>query len=200
MSFFFKDFAETDYNGKNVCNILTAFFLKRLNYNKKVLYQQYSIEDKDIPEYLSKKFYGSEKFYWSFLIINDIIDPYCEWVIDYETLERFVVKKYKDGIVKRVKNETNDIVNVVVPHSIGLYGIHHFYNILTDRICDEVDDEYYRYIYGLDPKLIGERIIPVTNFEYERDLNEKNRQISIVDPRQIVKLEDDFRKMLRGDE
>lgn len=183
-----------DNEEKKVTNILSAFFYRRMAFQKTLFFQQYTIKDEDIPESLSNTIYKSPLYYWSFLTLNNAIDPYTDWVMPGDTLDSFVEKKYRVGRI--IKKKTG---NEILPLSSGKYGIHHFYNINTERVCDDIDDEYYRMKYQEDPLSIGQNIIPVTNIAYEKEDNFKRRTITIVNPRMILKFEDDFKKMLKGD-
>lgn len=199
MAFFFKKFDKIEYafigdsdQRKQVTNILTAFFLSKITSNRSVLFQKYSVRDDDSIESLSDKLYDSPSHYWTLLFVNNIIDPFSEWAKDSFILEKFVAKKYENG--KQIAKKDGSMMTV--PHSSGSGGIHHFININTDRICDDVEDEFYREKYSNDPKSIGKNIIPVTNLEYEKDIDISKREIQIVSKNFILDFEEDFYRML----
>lgn len=199
--FFFYKFPKTDYafisdptQKRQVTNILTAFFLRKVGSLKKMLFQKYTIRDDDSIESLSEKLYKDPLHYWTLLVVNDIIDPYSEWAKPFDILEKFVTKKYADG----VQSQKVDGTITTLPASQGLEGVHHFFNVMTDRVCDDVEDEYYRSIWLQDPARIGKNIIPVTNFEYEREVDISKRQIMAVLPVHVTRFEEDFAKMLQG--
>lgn len=201
MAFFFKKFPKTEYSfinnpqaKKTVTNILTAFFLRKMGFNRILMYDYYSVKDNDTPESLSEYFYKSALHYWTLLIINDIIDPYTEWAMPSDILEKFTAKKYKDG--RKLKKVDGTLYQI--PFSDGLTGIHHFINIQTGRQCDDYEDEYYRSLYAIDPVKLGNNIIPVSNLSYESDINLERRQIFLINRMQITSFEEDFRKMLSG--
>jgi len=201
MAFFFKKFPKIEYafindpkNKKNVTNILTAFFLRKLGFNRTLMYEVYTVKDNDTPETLSYNAYKSPMHYWTILIVNNIIDPYTEWAMRSDVIENFVAKKYKDG--KRLKRVDGTFYQI--PFSDGVDGIHHFINIQTGRQCDEYEDSYYRELYAENPENLGNNIIPVSNLTYESDLNLEKRQIYLVNRVQITSFEEDFRKMLSG--
>jgi hypothetical protein len=201
MAFFFKKFPKTEYafindpkNKKTVTNILTAFFLRKLGFNQNLMYESYVIKDNDTLESLSNMIYKTPLHYWTILVVNDIIDPYTEWAMPSDILEKFTAKKYKDG--KKLKRTDGTFYQI--PFSAGIEGIHHFFNIQTGRQCDEFEDAYYREMYELNPAYLGNNIIPVSNLSYESDLNLKKRQIYLVNRNQITSFEEDFNKMLSG--
>lgn len=199
MAFFFKKFDKIGYSfindpnqKKQVTNILTAFFLRKVSSYKSLIFQKYSVRDDDSIESLSDKVYDNPMHYWTFLVVNNIIDPFSEWAKDSYILEKFVAKKYKVG--KQIKKK--DGTTVTIPFSSGTGGIHHFINIKTGRRCDDVEDAFYRERYAIDPKSIGKNIIPVTNLAYEQELDLEKREISIVAKKFILDFEEDFSKML----
>lgn len=198
---FFKKFPKIDYalisdpkTEKKVTNILTSFFLRKMTYRKSLFFQQYFLKDEDIPESLSYDVYHNVLHYWTILVINKIVDPYSEWVLPTNVLEKFVEKKYKNGIKLKLKDGST----FTKSHSAGSGGIHHFFNIQTGRLCDDVDDEIYREIWSENPRAIGENIIPVTNLIFEKDENFKKRKITLISPNQMNRFEEDFSKMLEG--
>lgn len=201
MAYFFKKFEKIDYafisdpsNRKQVTNILTSFFLRKVKSFKSVIFQKYTVRDDDSIESLSDKLYSSPLHYWTLLIINDIIDPFSEWAKDSYLLEKFVAKKYAEG--RKVFKSDGSIDTV--PFSSGLGGIHHFMNINTGRVCDDVEDEFYREKYAANPASIGKNIIPVTNIQFESDLDLERRSICIVSKNHLIEFEENFNQMLSG--
>ena len=199
MAFFFKNFDTIGYgfinnlgNKKHVTNILTAFFVRKVSGYKALLFQKYSLRDDGSIESLSDKLYSTPLHYWTFLVVNDIIDPFSEWSKNSYLLEKFTERKYREG--KKLKKLDGTVTTV--PFSSGTGGIHHFININTGRVCDDVEDEFYREKYANDPKSIGKNIIPVTNLSYESELDLQKREINIVDKKYILDFEEDFSKML----
>lgn len=201
MAFFFKKFPKTNYafindpkSKKITTNILTAFFLRKMGVNRVFMYETYTVKDNDTPETLSNNIYKSPLHYWTILIINDIIDPFTEWAMPADILEKFTAKKYKDG--RRL--EKVDGTFYQIPFSDGAGGIHHFINVQTGRQCDEYEDAYYRELYAENPAYLGNNILPVSNLSYEGDINLKKRQVFLVNRMHVTSFEEDFRKMLSG--
>lgn len=197
--FFFSKFPKTEYamassEKKQVTNILTAFFLRKVGSLKKMLFQKYTVRDDDSVESLSEKLYKDPMHYWSLLVVNDIVDPYSEWAKPFNILEKFVAKKYANGLqIQKADGTVQTLAG-----SAGSGGVHHFFNIMTDRRCDDVEDAYYRAIWVQDPNRVGKNIIPVSNFEYEREIDIERRSILAILPGHITRFEEDFSKMLQG--
>lgn len=196
--FFFTNFPIIDYtiepNTKQVTDILTAFFLRRVEGLRTAFFHQYIIKDEDTPESLSYKLYKDPLYYWSLLISNDIINPYTEWVIPSSAIMGYVEKKYQYGIRNKLIDGTYRTLDL----SIGINGIHHFIQDDTGDTCDEVDDILYRsLLYTLAWNSVT-NITPVTNIEFEQTDNLQKRIILVVAPQNITQFQDKFSKMLKG--
>jgi hypothetical protein len=200
MSFFFTKFPKTTYKQPGssketvVTNILSAFFLRKIQALKSTIFQKYIVRDDDSIESLADKLYSDTRDYWVNLLVNDIIDPYTEWSMTHSVMQKFVERKYIHGIqFKKADGTTHTL-----PSSEGVGGLHHFFNVQTGRVCDDVEDGYYRSIWLIDPTQVGMNIIPVTNFEYEWQKNLDRRSIFVVAPNRVARFKDDFTNMLRG--
>jgi hypothetical protein len=199
---FFQKFQKIPYafiddpkDSKFVTNILSAFHLKRMKSNKSLIFQSYTLKDTDTPEKLALDLFQNYQYYWTTLVLNGIIDPFYEWVMDNETLVDFTTKKYVDGIPIKLANGTTEPLLL----SEGLNGIHHFINVDLDNLqVDEYDDRFYRELYDADPTSIGDNIVPVTNLTYEQEINLSSRIQSIVNPRLISTFVESYNKMIQG--
>lgn len=200
-SFFFGLFPKMDYqmigvkdDEKRVTNILTSFHLKKLPSTKSLIFQFYSLKDSDIPESVAEVLYGNYQHYWTILVVNDIVDPYSEWIMDNETLEAFTAKKYENGVIIKKADGSEDTLLL----SEGINGIHHFINVQTEEIIDDYNDGEYRILYDADPDSIGENIAPVTNLAYEESVNMSHRERQVVAPRLMNNFRRDYENMIRG--
>ena len=90
----FSKFPKVSYMGKDVTDITV-----RLNFIQKIkdnvsLFQHYNIQNNEKPEDVAYKLYGDPALYWVILYINDIIDPYYDWLLSDKRLYEYVVNKY----------------------------------------------------------------------------------------------------------
>lgn len=219
---FFNKFGKIGYSiegyDKQVVNIITAFFLRKININNALAFSNFSVLEGNTPESVSYELYKDSWMYWSILLANDIIDPYSEWVMDQEALEEFVARKYKDGVQFKVTEEDGSTAIRTLKRSVGVNGIHHFINVSTDRIYDEVDDEYFRGFYPNDNEEVFDEdafkaelieqglddfaalVVPVSNFEYEKELNINRKFIFTVNSNLIGYFQSDFDEILKGED
>ena len=111
MKTFFQDFPKTtmiiDGIPHLITDITTAYQLITNKSENIFFYQKYFIADGETPETISHKIYNDSVYYWTILMVNNIINPYTEWV------------KYGQPFLNWIDNK----------YSTGLYGIHHFYNV-----------------------------------------------------------------------
>ena len=76
---FFKNFPKTVYSIDNG-NIIIPDLFRRVAPNEKIsdsfLMDLYYVKDGETPESISYDFYDTVEFYWTILLVNEIIDPY----------------------------------------------------------------------------------------------------------------------------
>tara|TARA_Y100000768_G_scaffold264311_1_gene201697 strand:+ start:8417 stop:9115 length:699 start_codon:yes stop_codon:yes gene_type:complete len=146
-------------------------------FREETLYTRYVIQNGERPDQVSYKFYGDEQYYWILLQINEITDYYTEWPLSETELTEFVNKKY-GGFV-------------------GAEKIHHYQTVETydkstppNRVLPGglTVPENYKFTY---PDTPGSDIfltsfpIAVTNYDYERQVNELKSEIFILDKKYI---------------
>lgn len=161
---FFGRFKNENYSigdfHSRVTDITIAFIAKRIQIDETYLVQKYIIKDSDTPESIALELYSDETLHWVVLFLNNIVDPLCEWCMDSQKVLLMTERKYTNGSG----------------------GIHHFYDTMTNRVCDDVDDSLYR-----NSTSYPSEIHPVTNLEYELNENDKRREIVVINPAVISK-------------
>lgn len=192
---FFNKFKTTNYKiddvNKMTTDIITGFVLDKYITTKSISYAELEIDEGSLPESISYDNYNDTVHYWTILLANKIVNPYLEWIMSISVLTNFVEKKYQYGIRQKNKNGTW----TVLPASIGMNGIHHFKNLLTNTICDDVDDKNYRNVYVTNPTgfdTLHPNIFKITNLEYERNVNLKYKNIGIISSQNLMQFEQDF--------
>lgn len=169
---YFRKFLTLPYGGSEVQNILTAVLPSRLNIDKSFVYQSHTVADGESAESLSEKLYGTSHHYWTIFVINAVINPYTDWPLASDVIEEFVDKKYGDK-----------------------YAIHHFWDNQKNRIVDDFDDAEFRLV---PVSTLPFYIIPVSNLEYETDLNNRRREIVVVNPRYIDRFVEAYNDAIQG--
>lgn len=139
---YFSAFPLTLYSFDNKSDpIILTHILRRFKFREKVKsliqeWEQHVVSDNETPELVSMRFYGETKYHWLILLFNDITDPFTEWVMDSNTLERYVARKYDDpnGVHHYEKNGR------VVPASVENAVL------VTNRQYEILVNEFHRRI------------------------------------------------------
>ena len=94
---YFSGFPTTISGGRDLVNITIRLNLLNKVKTNVVLFQTIEINDRQRPEDIARDYYGDTNLYWIVLFINDIIDPYYDWVLSDNRFFEFVKKKYGDS-------------------------------------------------------------------------------------------------------
>jgi len=137
-------------------------------------FEKYKIVGNDRPDNVAYDVYNDATLDWVILLCNNIVNIQTEWPMEQNTLDAFLLSKYGDydtlfnGIHHYETIEVRNSQDFVVL-SAGLqvpsdYSIS-FYDYLTDTQIERRDI-----------------LIPVTNYEYEENLENNKRNIFILKP------------------
>lgn len=157
----------------SLTNICISILLKRVNIDKTYLYQDVLIQVNDTPESISDRIYKTPKYWWVVLVVNSIVDPFYGMALESDIIVKVARKKYGD------ENK-----------------IHHFKNILEDRICDDLSSRKYQKDYDDGVKL-PHYIIPVSNLDYEQEKNIGRMKIKAINPKFVSSFEEIFKGLLK---
>jgi hypothetical protein len=151
---------------------------------------KYTVQNGETPEIISKKIYGSPEWYWTILILNNIIDMNNDWpVSDYE-LDISIEKKYgqnQDDVKYWETRELYEGSNRILEGGIIIE-----YN---EGRSEQQAVGYYPSYYNEQNQLVdvftlttpngilltrSEIMTPVTNREFEYRENEKKKDIFLI--------------------
>ena len=159
--------SETDV--KQISDIYTnRFNMENIPLKKEHIYKRYRIEGDTKPEILAKQLYGDFTYNWVILMLNGMTDPFLDFPMTTRELYDYVKRKYGQD---------------------NIYSHHHYHDTKRDVPLDEIRVKNYLNLLEdkkKDPKVeIPIEIVAINNFDYEDDLNNKKRDIVIVNPRYI---------------
>ena len=184
---YFRDFPNIDYalrankagktEGIQIKDYFNLLKVRADVFREDTLYSPYTIKNGQRPDQISYDFYGDEQFYWVILQINDITDYYNEWPLSENELTAFVYKKYGGAA--------------------GAGGIHHYETVpVFDTQEPPVQllpgalevPENFVFTYPTAPgstTYLTSTPISVSNYQYERDINDMKSQIYLLDKKYI---------------
>lgn len=210
MAKYFRYFPSSLYSLENrptstdlVTNIMTRFkFDDSLKEDMSSFYQ-YAIQEGESPEMIAHKLYGNVEDHWIILLFNNIVDPYFDWPMRQNVLNKYIEQKYLPNVTDGstgVKWAANNIKSYYITEtrtnaSTGT-------KIVEKR---ETDVETYTNINPSKDDIIldtGETItLEVTKsyttyLQYEIDLNETKRTINLIKPELVGLIKKEFKKVI----
>lgn len=180
----FTVFGTTIYNDVNMANIFV-----NLNHYYNILktefdLREYQISGDDRPESLSNELYGDPNLYWVFFLINEITDPFYDWILSMNTTQTNIDYRWQfvgggDQIDHHVDESGRQWFNVIEYPD----GSKNWYSKGADGEADK-----FMY-FGT--------MIPVTITEHQHNINEDKRNIKIVQPKDIRRFVDRLVALVR---
>lgn len=154
--------------------------------NNKCLYYKYRITDDMRPEILSYKYYGTPNHVWALYYANNIFDPVVEWPLDTKQFSKYIVSKY-GSLQKASAEKTED-------GKINYNSIHHYLFIdKTTNLQYEIDKDTFITEGLTNPNAVK----AVTFYDYEYAVNEKKRDIKILDQTYLTNILNEFYNLFK---
>jgi len=106
-------------------NILQKVNIRQSIKDATEAFVEYELVDGDRPEIIAHKVYGSVNYHWVVLLMNDIVNPYYDWILQEDEVEKLIDKRY--GVVNRS-------------------ALHHYVDSDGDEIVDEGNIEQLQFV------------------------------------------------------
>ena len=175
---FFSKFNKIDYLGKQAVNITQSVILKYKTMYNTTLWQFHTVVEGETPETIADKYYGNATDHWVILLVNNIVDPYFDWVLSNRELVAMVESSYGANMVDKV---------------------HHLVDLTTKKQVDQATTRNYVTDDGIVFKALPANYSPVSNLEYENALNDAKRDIKILSPRYLQDFKNQFEDQMKGE-
>jgi len=173
-----------------VKNLFKRVFLREDIYQNLTFFEKYSVVGDDRPDNVAAEIYEDSSLDWLILLANNIVNIPNEWPLGQADFNRYLLDKYND--------DYNLIYN----------GIHHYETVEVKdsneviivpaglEVAADFETTYYDYFIG---GLTTENDItrPITNFQYEENLENKKREIFILRPEYISIVLDDIQDIAK---
>lgn len=200
---YFNYFPKTLYNYTessvdSVTNLTSKIKFDDNIVDNSVAYYEYDIQDGETPEIIASNIYDDPEKHWAILMINDIINPQTDWLMNQSSLNLYIDEKYKDNANISI-NETG--------LEWARTNIHSYYKIQTKTNNSEniktitkiqIDQNTYSNLTSsvVNYELSGGESFTLktekeqkTYYQHEVDENEKKRTIKLL-KREVVDLLD----------
>jgi len=98
MDNFFKHFPLVQY-GNNVSNTVSVNIFAKVAFQKTIqqnfeIFHPYTIKEGDRADTIAYLYYGDAGYDWLVYFSNNVVDPYYDWHMDNDSLNRFISDKY----------------------------------------------------------------------------------------------------------
>lgn len=180
--YYFSTFPLTTYSVNNTApvvaiDITKRFTLRQLIKDTAAVYYTYHVQDGERPDVIADRFYKDSRLDWLVLMVNEIQDPQFKWVMDYNTLNQYIIQKY--GSVSNAMGQNHHYEQIVQAKTMKRNDDGEMVNI--PEISVVVDLTTYNTLPGTSRRA-------VSKYDYEVNLNDEHRQINLVDPAYIPRI------------
>jgi len=174
-----------------VKNLFKRGKLREDIFQELAFFEKYQIKGDDRPDIVANEVYGDPTLDWVIFTCNNITDVYSEWPMSNEVFNTYLLEKYGsyDALNDVHHYESNEVRNSqgVVVFAKGLrVGVAQslsFFDFFSDSQIN-----------------VANVSRPVSNYEYEEDLNNKKRGIFILKPIYLNVVFDDLEEMMQSEE
>ena len=177
---YFSRFPLMAYDVKGTKNYkLVPHILRRVKLRSGIrsgmfLFDNYDVKDGERPEDVSFKWFGSSHYHWIILMTNNITDRYYEWPMTQPQFQNFIEDKY--GLA-------------------NIDAIHHYEITQTSGPTTSNGPDDYSYLVECNSDESG--AVSVSNRGYEQRLQDKYRQIRLLDRRYLGTFITEFELLIK---
>ena len=175
---YFNQFPGIDYDLKGDGNttIVTDIF-RRVKARSKIVnnvsaFDKYDVQEGEKPEDVAYKMYGDSDYFWVITLVNNIVNRYYDWPLDEYVFQQYVKDKYENPL-----------------------GIHHYEKLQTSGKQKGDGPADYSHLIEVNSDYPGAQ--SVSNTEYERRLQDKKRQIKLLNRNFLPAFENEFTNLIR---
>lgn len=188
---FYQGVAElkTSYSDRTLSkNLFRRARIRPEIFGNTVIFQQYTVNSNVRPDQIADEIYGDSNLDWIVLLSNNIIDYYNEWPLSQEELQNYCLKKYgSDQKVNAIKHyvtrEVRDDLDRLILNGDLIVG--------SDFTVSYLNSQQKLVTLG------GSQLLtPVTNYQYEEEINNEKQQIYLLRPEFVGQTIQDLRVIM----
>jgi hypothetical protein len=186
MSDYFRKFPIISYNGVRVRDITRRVAFSQKKLRDPLLFLPYTIRENEKAEDLAHNYYGSVDYTWLVLMANDMLDPYTDWPLNTEMLNRYFIDTYAE-----ISGAADYDVIAWGQSEMIADNIIFYYKSNEQNKVIRVGPETFTLEAALQAGWSAMRI-----YDYEFALNEEKRNIQLIDKLYKDKIDNEFRKLI----
>ena len=178
-----------------VKNLFKRGFIRNDIFQDLAFFEKYKIIGDDRPDNVAYKVYEDAKFDWVILLSNNIINIQTEWPLTQESFDSYLRKKYGVGL----STEEEIYAKIYDTHHYETLEIRDSQGVVIVPAGLKVPNGYSISYYdsSIEQQVdTGNITIPVSNYEYEENLENQKRNIYVLKPRYLSVILDDMSEMM----
>lgn len=99
------------FNNEQIQDISTRFTILSSSVGQLgSIFRDYVITEWKSPDDISFEIYGTCDYTWILLLVNNIIDPFYDWILSNDELQKYIYNKYGSNINKAHHYEYNNLI------------------------------------------------------------------------------------------
>jgi hypothetical protein len=187
MSSLFDYLPSTTYNNIKGVNILREAVVVQQYLNNYRTFYAYTVKDGERPDIIAYKEYADPTLDWVILLLNGIVDPYKDWVLDTNQFKSYLEAKYNLPTFK--------LSSISDASTIAYY----YYEGLTTDDPSDIASKNYNMTYTTYIKL-GRPAgwVAKSIYDYENEINESKRDIKLLKPQYISSFKQQVKDVFNG--
>ena len=135
-------------------------------------FDSYDVKNNENPEDVAFKYYGDAEYHWVILLTNNITDRYYQWPLTQPQFDAFLTDKYGSG--------SED-------------AIHHYEKTQDSGPTTGSGPDDYSHLVEVNSD--EDDASSVSNREYEERIQDKYRQIKLLDRRFLGQFVEEFERI-----
>lgn len=173
----FHYYPKIEYGDEQAVNIMVRGKIRDAILQKTAIYYKYVVSPGERPDLIATKYYDNPRHTWAIFYANNIFHPIHDWPMDEVVFTKYLETKYG------------------VSYPRGALALPHHYEMTepatkTRLIIDEATYNLYR----TDPE---RNVRVVSLYEHEIELNDKKRNILILDRTYILDITNELSKLFK---
>lgn len=203
---YFNYFPKVKYGNKTAIDISRKSQFVDAALKNTTLLLPYTVNEGERPEDIAFAYYGTIDYYWIILMANNIQNYYTDWVMDDQTLHKYISNKYSEVSGERDAAVLSWTQNQKILENILYYLDADGNETSVDTlIIDRVPTEFH----NLRNTREGQRFLienfmeniegytPLRIYDYEVINNENKRKISLINRIYVEDTIADFKRTMR---
>jgi len=196
MSTYFTNFPTVTYDNVLVRDIVRRSIFVQNLLSDPYVFLPYTVKDGEKPEDIAYNYYNTVAATWLVLLANNIVDPYTEWPMSTEMFNEYMMQKYQEA-----SGKTGSDVLAWAQDGTSFDNIVYYYKTSTSGIDVKVSPDSFPYVYNDSSQIVGINVpegwTPLRIYDYEYQLNEKRREILVVQNNYYQQIDQEFKRIMK---